>query len=1078
MIAPLVAWSARHHRTVIAAALLAAAAGELARRAVSRDVFPDLADPQIVLVADWMGHPATEVATAVTQVLTGALEGLPGSTAIRGSSMAGMAYVDVLFGSAESLESGRQAIVERVAGVRGRLPGNARVQVGPLASSTGWVFQYLLADPTRGESLVALRRFQDDVLRPALASIPGVAEVASVGGDLEQIVVSVRSDELRERGLAFSDVVQSLRSALSAADAVGFRALPALPILVPAATGKPVQLRDVAQVRITHEMPTGLADLSGVLPAVGGIVVARRDADLSPLLLRVERTLEAHRSRLHGGAQILTVYDRSDLIGRIQRTLLRALGEEVGVVALVILIFLLHARSALVPLATLPLVVLLTFAAMWILGVPATVMSLGGIGIALGLAVDADVVALEACHRRLEPLGAGGSAEERRARIVAAAGSFGPAILTSLLIAALSFLPVLAFAGETGRLLRPLVLTKTLVIASAALVALTLAPALRDRLLRSPVRPEFDNRLTRALVRVYRPFVHFALTRPTLTLLVAGLALVSCAPIASRLGGEFLPRIDEGDLLYMPTTLPGAPVEELTGQLRRQDQALARAREVATVFGKVGRADTATDPAPLSMAETTIRLRPRNQWPTIPRQRWYSPWAPPLLRRALGHLWPEETPATPAELLEKLDRAARAPGWTGAWTAPVRARMDMMATGVRTPVGIRIVAADPARLEELGVGLRAIALRVAGVRSAVFESLGGETRLRFVPDPGALAAHGVDPALARATADLLLAGGQIGELASGGRPLRILVTPDLHAQGPADQLREATVRASGPGPGQPIPLALLGRPRYAVEPATIRTEGRELVAYVHVDLDQGADLLGAVDGAKRELERSLSAQEIRLRPGERVEWAGQYPLLVAGARRLQWIVPLVLLSMLGLLFLQFRSLTEALIVLVSVPFALVGSIWTLYWLGYSLSAPVWVGLLSVAGLAMQTGVVMVVYIDEAFYRRLGEGRLASREDIVAAHAEGTVRRLRPKVMTIATMGASLLPLLWTQGGGAEVMKRVAAPMIGGLATSAFLTLEVLPVLYTIWRHRQLLRARRLHLDLATIVGTVPSWARR
>jgi len=399
-----------------------------------------------------------------------------------------------------------------------------------------------------------------------------------------------------------------------------------------------------------------------------------------------------------------------------------------------------------------------------------------------------------------------------------------------------------------------------------------------------------------------------------------------------------------------------------------------------------------------------------------------------------------------------------------------------MATGIRTPVGIRIRAADPDRLAVLGTEVRKIVAGIPGTRSAVFESAGGETWLDFVLDPGALSAHHVDPALARATADLMLRGGQIGQMSKEGRPLRVRIAQDLNVRGPADDLREITVRSSG-DPSQPVPLGLLGRPAYVSRPSMVRTEGADLVAYVHVDLDGGSDLLGYVSQGQRAIESALAAGQLRLRPEERIEWAGQYRLLVSGARRLWIIVPLVALSMLGLLYLQFRSLTEALIVLASVPFALVGSCWTLYWLRYPLSAPVWVGLLSVIGLAMQTGVVMVVYIDEAFHRRVREGMLHSRDDIVAAHAEGTIRRLRPKIMTVTTMAAGLLPLLWAEGAGAEVLRRVAAPMIGGLLTSAFLTLEVLPVLYTVWRTRQLRRAQRLGVPIATIVGVVPGWAR-
>jgi copper/silver efflux system protein len=1079
MIARLVAWCTRRHRIVMAAALVLAMAGELARRSLSRDAIPDLSDPQIVLVADWMGHPAAEVATEVTQVLTDALKDVPGSTAVRGSSMSGMAYIDVVFASSSTLARGREAILERTRRVRPKLPANVRLQVGPMASSTGWVFQYALVDRSHREfpvgSLSRLRRLQEDVLRPALESIPGVAEVASVGGGARQALVEVKPDQLRARGIGFTDVLAALGPA--ARGQADPNRLAAVPLNVASAPhqSRPL-IGDVADVKITEDMPTGLADLDGLLPAVGGIVVAGRDADPASLIESVRRTLDELRPRLPATVRLVTVYDRLDLVTRVGRTLLRALGEEIAVVVLVILMFLLHLRSALVPLTTLPLVLLLTFAGLWALGVPATVMSLGGIGIALGMAVDADVVALEACHRRLERLGENASDRERRAATIAAAGSVAPAILTSLLITALSFLPVFAFTGETGRLLRPLAISKTLVIVSAALVTLTVAPALRDRLLRGRVIPEFDNPITRGLVRVYRPFVHFALRQPALTLVTAALAVISCAPIVTRLGGEFLPRLDEGDLLFMPTTLPGVSPVQAAGQLAMQDRAIGRFKEVSTVFGKVGRADTATDPAPYSMAEITIRLRPRSEWPKETRERWFSGWAPPGLKGWLGLVWAEETPLALPDLVDRLDHATRLPGWTGAWTAPVRARMDMMSTGVRTPVGIRIVAGDPVRLDALGASLQWLATRVPGTRSAVFESLGGEPWLRFDADPVAIARHGVDPALVRSTTDLLLTGGQVGELEWQGHAYRVRVAHEMGMDPMTpDRLRTVTVRSSVSG--QPVPLALLGHPAFETRPAMVRTEGNDLVAYVYVDLSEGTDLSGYVARAQRELQETLSSQELRLELGERIEWTGQYALLARGEQRLKWIVPLVAISMVGLLFLQFKSLSEALIVLISVPFALVGSFWTLFLLGYPLSAPVWVGLLSAVGLAMQTGVVMVVYIDEAFHRRVREGKLQDRDDIVAAHAEGTVQRLRPKIMTITTMAAGLLPLLWAEGAGAEIMRRVAAPMLGGLATSAFLTLEVLPVLYTIWRYRQLRRAQRTGTPLEAIVGAVPAWAR-
>jgi Cu(I)/Ag(I) efflux system membrane protein CusA/SilA len=1094
VISRLVSWSARHHWAVIIAALAIAIACDLARRRLARDVVPELADPQIALVADWMGHPAPEVAAAVARPLTEALADVPGAKAIRASTMTGMAYVDVVFASTAGLEAAHREIAARVDRVRATLPPNVRLYLGPTASTTGWVFEYALTDRARVSSQFEMRRFQDQVLKPALAAIPGVAEVASVGGDLRQVRIDLRQRELREHGLAFTDVLAALRPVFAAAgpgitrgvariSIADLQALPVGPAGVPAAS---THLGDVALVREVEDMQTGLADLGG-LKAVGGIVIAKRDANIAALTDEVKRTIarEAlklpHRAadpaRLDSGAaadvHVSTAYDRSDLAGRVKKTLLRALGEEVGVVVLIILLFLLHPRSALLPLATLPVVLLLTFGAMWALGVPATIMSLGGIGIALGMAVDADIVALEASHRRLETLPPGATPEDRRAKLLAAAQAFAPAILTSLVITALSFLPVFAFTGETGRLLRPLALTKTLVVASAALVTLTLAPALRDRLLRGRVIPEFDNPLTRSLVRAYRPFVRFALARPVLTLTTAGLALVSCLPIVSRLGGEFLPRVDEGDLLYMPTTQPGVPPEQAALQLYWQDFAMSQFDEVATVFGKVGRSDSGTDPAPYSMAETTIRLRPRDEWPKIPRQRWYSGWAPASLSRLLRVFWPDATPRTNAEVIEELDKAASLPGWRSAWTAPARARMDMMATGVRTPVGVRVISPDPERLEALGAAVRGVVSAVPGTRSAVFEGTGGETWLSFKADPGALARFGLDPASVQKVVDLLATGGQVGEIQDEhGRLLRVRIAPevpDLRPRGRADELREITVRSPGPA-GQPVPLALVGQPTYERRPAALRTEHGELCAYVYVDLKDGTDVQRFVERARRDVDAAVATGQLGLGPGERFEWTGQYPLLRAGQKRLGWIVPIVLLSMLGLLLWQFRSLTEALLVLASVPFALVGSFWTLYLLGYPLSAPVWVGLLSVVGLAMQTGVVMVVYIDEAFYRRVREGRLLDRNDIVAAHAEGTVQRLRPKIMTITTMAISLLPLLWTDGAGSEIMRRVAAPMLGGLATSAFLTLEVLPVLYTIWRHRQLRRAQALGVPIVSIVG--------
>jgi Cu(I)/Ag(I) efflux system membrane protein CusA/SilA len=1059
VISRLIERCARRSWLVLAATALAGIGAYVAQKSLARDAIPDLADPRIGVVAEWMGHPATDVADQVTRVLTVGLDRIPGATAVRGQSMADMAYVDVVFGSDAALAAGRAEIVRRMTDLKARLPGGAVFTVGPAASATGWVLQYaLLVGPkfhtpmgenshlTHQSSVRNVRTFQDLILRPALEAVPGVAEVATLGGETNEVVVQTSADQLRGANVALSDVIAALRTKMATR-----------PSTTDDITRDPL-LSKVTQASVLPTMAGGEADVNGSEQVVIGTVIAKRDADPIAVIARAKEAIEVHRDHLPRGAKIHVLYDRSELAGRVEHTLVRAVTEEIIVVVFVVLLFLLHPASALVPAITLPIIVFLTFAALRLFGVAATVMSLGGIAIALGMAVDADLVALEACHRRLE---AEGGARDRRRSLVDATGALVPAILTSLLIAALAFVPVFAFGGETGRLLRPLALSKTVVVLAGALVTLTLAPALRDRLVRGRIVPELRNPLTAALVRAYRPLVHFVLARPAITLVTAALAAISCLPIVWHLGSEFLPRIDEGELLYMPTAAAGLSGTDAHGELTEQDRDIAALPGVQAVFGKIGRSDSATDPAPFSMAETTIRLQPRAKWPRTFHARWYSSWAPEPTKRLLRRIWPEREPMTPDELVGNLDAHTVRPGWTNAWTAPVRARMDMMSTGVRTPVGVRVVAADPARLDALGAAVEAAVRKVPGTRSAVYEGLGGERRVTFDLDAQALARWDVDPQRARAVADFVATGGAIGELPAtdpnAKRPLPVrlaLDAPWLHKP-LQDVIRDATVRAGRDGSGQPVPLAFLGRPHWIVAPATLRSEHGELCGYVHVDLVEGTDLAGYLSAARAAVDSALRAGAPGLGPGERLDWIGQYELLAAGQRRLALIVPIVALLMLGLLRLQFRSMTEALIVFVSVPFALVGSFWTLYLLGYRLSAPVWVGLLSVVGLAMQTGVVMVVYIDEAYQRRLRAGLIRTRADIIAAHAEGTVRRLRPKLMTIVTMTAALLPLLWANGAGAEIMRRVAAPMIGGLVTSAFLTLEVIPVLYTIWRTRQL-----------------------
>ncbi|MES1210010.1 MAG: efflux RND transporter permease subunit, partial [Pseudomonadota bacterium] len=687
MIARLVGWSGRHPRLIVLAGLLVAAAGLTARRRLPRDVIPDLSDPQVVVLVDWMGHPAVEVDRAVTQVLTRSLDGVAGSRAVRGTTMTGMAYLEVVFGTEAQSAAGRQEIGARLAALRGALPPTARVLMGPDASSTGWVFQYAVVDPGQRLPQRDLRRLQDDVIRPRLAAIPGVAEVASVGGTTPELFVEARPEALTARGVAFSDLVAAVAASTARPDA-RVADLPLLDLRSAGVQGGAWRLADVAELHVTDGMPSGMADLDGTLVAVGGVVIASRHADLAHVVAQVRTALGELQPVLPTGVRTEIVYDRLDLAHEVDHTLVRTLIEEVAVVMAVVLLFLASPRSALPPAVMLALVLLSTFAAMWALAIPVTIVSLGGIAIALGVAVDAEVVALDACHRALARLGPGARVEQRRSAVLQASAGFGPAIVTALLITALSFLPVLGFPGEMGRLLRPLVLTKTAVVLAAALATVTVGPVFRGRLLIRPVAAELDHPIMRALMRLYRPFAQLALSRPGVTLLTAALAVSSCLPLWPRLGGEFLPPISEGDLLFMPTTRAGVSPDDAIVDLRWQDRTLATFPQVASVFGKVGRADSATDPAPFSMGESTIRLRPRSQWPAVPQARWYSGWAPAPLRRLLGLVWPELGPDTPGELVGKLDRATRLRGWWNGWTAPARNRVDMMSTGIRTPVGI------------------------------------------------------------------------------------------------------------------------------------------------------------------------------------------------------------------------------------------------------------------------------------------------------------------------------------------------------------------------------------------------------
>jgi Cu(I)/Ag(I) efflux system membrane protein CusA/SilA len=1074
MIAQLIELSARHRALVLLFALVLALAGYGAMRRVRLDAIPDLSDPQVIVYTEWMGRSPGVVEDQVTYPLVTALLGLPHVADVRAQTMFGMSFIYVIFDEGTDVDRARSRVLEQLNAVQNRLPAGVSPRIGPDATGIGWVYQYALVDHSGRHDLAELRALQDYNLRYALASVPGVAEVATVGGYEAQYQVTLDPERLRGHGVTWDEIARALRRATGE---VGGRVIEVaqreyfvrgnghvaslrdleLAVLRVGRGGVPLRVGDVATVRVGAEIRRGTADLNGRGETVSAVVVMRYGENALEVIERVEARLAELRRTLPEGVEVVTVYDRAGLIRRAIDTLRRALTEEMLVVALVILLFLLHLRSALLPIIALPLAVLTSFIPMYLLGVPATIMSLGGIAIAIGATVDAEIVMVEAAHKRLEGAPAD-LAPAARARLLAeAAREVTPAIFYSLLIVAASFIPVFGLGGQAGRLFRPLAFTKTFVMLSAALLSVTVAPALRDLLVRGAVTPESRHPVSRLIRSVYEPFVHVALRNPRTTLLIGLMAVLSALPIASRLGSEFMPPLDEGDVLYMPTTFPGISIEEARRQLQRQDAILHAVPEVEVVLGKAGRAETPTDPAPLSMFETVVKLRPRSAWRTKYVRRWYVGRTPASWRPWLERVWPEFVPMTRDDLVADLNERLRMPGWTNAFTQPIRNRVDMLSTGIRTPVGVKVYAHDRAAIEAVGVALERTLAAVAGTRSVLYERATGGYLVDVTPDREALARHGLAVDDVNTLVEGAMGGAPVATVIAGRRRITVSARLGEDFRSSVEAVRALAVPI-GDG-SHSVALGEVARVEVREGPPMIRDEAGMLVGYVYVDVEPTRDVGRYVADAQRAVDGARARGELVVPRGAWVRWTGQYELLAEMHARMKVLIPLTLMIVVLLLYLQFGSLTEALLVLLSVPFALVGSTWAVYLLNYNLSTAVWVGVIALVGLATQTGVVMIVYIDQAYTRRLEAGEIRSLDDIIEAHAEGTIQRVRPKLMTVGTMLCGVVPLLWSEGSGADVMKRIAAPMVGGLATSAFLTLEMLPVLYTYWRFEELVWRR-------------------
>ena len=1118
MVSKIIEFCARNRVLVLFGVAVACAASIWSIRQVKLDAVPDLSDPQVIVFTEWMGRSPTLVEDQVTYPIVSGLVSAPRVHDVRGYSMFGMSFVYVVFQEGTDVYWARSRVLEYLSSLEARLPPGADPKLGPDASGVGWVFQYALVDKSGQHGLDELRTFQDFTLRYALGSVPGVAEVASVGGYQKQYQVTVDPARLRAYGVTLDEVIARIRDSN---DDVGGRVielsereyyvrgrgyvqqlgdLEKVAIRASGPNGVPVLLRDVGQVRFGPEIRRGLLEWNGEGEAVGGIVVMRYGENALDVIERVKAKIEELRPGLPKGVAFEVAYDRSDLIHRSIGTLRKALIEEAMVVALVIILFLLHVRSALLPILSIPVAVAVAFIPMYLLDIPATIMSLGGIAIAIGATVDAEIVMIEASHKKLEhaPPGA-----DRHKLLAEAAREVTPALFFSLLVIAVAFLPVFALTGQAGRLFTPLAWTKTFVMLSAAVLSITFAPALRDLLIRGRIKPESEHPVSRFIIRLYRPFVFVALRRPKSTVAMGLLALLSAVPLAWRLGSEFMPPLNEGDILYMPTTFPGLSIEEAKRQLQLQDRVLRSVPEVETVFGKVGRAETATDPAPLTMVETTVRLKPKAQW----RE---------------GLTW--------EALVEEMNGKMQFPGWTNAYTMPIKGRVDMLSTGVRTPVGVKVMGTSLAEIEKIGIELERLLKPIKGTRSVFYERNTGGLYLDIIPDRDALARYGLTVGDLNRVVEAAIGGAPIGITVDGRNRFSINVRYPQDLRNSVEQLRRLLVpvggsggkggggmgttgslegereprillaqgmgmggqAAGGPGQGKPattgtdaptlgwggagpadgqqkgggfVPLGQVAEVRIAGGPPMIRDDGGLLVGFVYVDIEAAQrDVGGYVNEAKEVVRRAQADGRLAMPTGYLLKWTGQYELMEEMAGRMRIVIPLTLLLIVVLLYMHFRNFTEVLIVLLSIPFALTGSIWLMWALDYHLSTAVWIGIIALVGLAAQTGIVMIVYIDNAYERRRKAGKVRDLSDIIWAHMEGTVQRVRPKLMTVATMLAGLIPLLWATGSGADVMKRIAAPMVGGLLTSAFLTLEIIPVIYTYWRQEQVLWERLGPLD--------------
>jgi Cu(I)/Ag(I) efflux system membrane protein CusA/SilA len=1042
MIAKLIRWSIDNGLLVLIASLLVAAWGVHAVLRTPLDAIPDLSDVQVIVKTTWPGRSPRVVEDQVTYPITTTMMSVPYAKAVRGYSFFGDSYVYVLFQDGTDLYWARSRVLEYLSQVQGRLPAGARTAIGPDATGVGWIYEYALIDRSGKHDLAQLRALQDWFLKYELKSVPDVAEVATVGGMVKQYQIVLDPNRMRALRIDQARVARAVREAngetggavleMGEAEymvrATGylktlddFRSVP----LGLGPGGTPLLLKDVAHVHVGPEMRRGIAELNGEGEVVGGVIVMRWGRNALATIDAVKARLDQLRPGLPEGVEIVPVYDRSALIQRAIGTLRDRLIEELVVVALVCIVFLWHLRSALVAIVTLPLGVLAAFIVMRHQGINANIMSLGGIAIAIGAMVDAAVVMIENAHKQLEAWrqahGTDPAGAERVRLMAQAAAEVGPALFFSLLIITLSFIPVFTLEAQEGRLFAPLAFTKTYAMAAAAGLSVTLIPVLMVAFIRGRIADETKNPLNRLLIALYRPVIGLTLRAPGLTLFAAAVLLGAAWYPASRLGTEFMPALDEGDLLYMPTALPGISAGKAAEILQQTDRMIRQFPEVHSVFGKIGRADTATDPAPLEMVETTIQLEPREQW-----------------RPGL----------TTDGLIQQMDDALKVPGLANIWVQPIRNRIDMLATGIKSPVGIKIAGPDLRTIEDIGAQIEQVVRAVPGATSVLAERLSGGRYVDIDIDRTQAARYGLSIGMVQEVVQGAIGGENIGETIEGLERFPINLRYPRELRDSLQRLRELPIVTPM---GATVPLGSVARIEVTDGPPMLRSENARLSGWVYVDV-RGRDLGSFVADAQRAVH-----ERVALPPGYSIGWSGQFEYLVRAAARMQVVVPFTLAIIFVLLFLTFRNVVDPLMIMATLPFALIGGVWLLYLLGHDVSVASAVGFIALAGVAAEFGVVMVLYLNHAVERWNAEGRLVDRAALRQAIVEGAVLRVRPKAMTVAVIVAGLLPIMLGGGTGSEVMQRIAAPMVGGMITAPLLSMVVLPAAYYLLHRRGMRR---------------------